>query len=198
MSIASCAVRSRHGSIASNATDVSRDLGRSRGSPVTSRTKRIRSTLTACSQSGAHQEAPSGMYIPGSRRKIGWLVCQARHLGSTASGGPGRARSRRSARGRLAARLHLRGERRDLCVNEAERLDVDHLGAAVLQRGARFAFLSRGSFDTLAWVLRCPCIVGSLDRRCLRTGGPLCQSCLAPTAALPRSHVLNSHLRVLG
>jgi hypothetical protein len=54
---------------ASNATDVSRDLGRSRGSPVTSRSRSTRLTWTA-SQSGAHQEAPFGIYIPGSRREI--------------------------------------------------------------------------------------------------------------------------------
>jgi hypothetical protein len=39
---------------------------------------------------GAHQEALFGMYIPGSRRETGWLVCQARHLDSTAPAGPTR------------------------------------------------------------------------------------------------------------
>ena len=51
---------------------------------MTSRSKRTRLTLTACSQSGAHQEAPFGIYIPGSRRETGWITCQARHLDSIA------------------------------------------------------------------------------------------------------------------
>jgi hypothetical protein len=59
------------------------DLGRSRGSPVTSRSRRTRLTLTACSQSGAHHEPPFGIYIPGSRRETGGLGCQAHHLDST-------------------------------------------------------------------------------------------------------------------
>ena len=35
---------------------------------MTRRSKRTRLTLTACSQSGAHQDAPFGIYIPGSAR----------------------------------------------------------------------------------------------------------------------------------